>query len=304
MYADESFKQYTKIKNWLVLARALITLLFLFVMAFSFSQQLSSFITSIIGSTIIVVVVYVTILYGVYFLIMLPLSYYEQVVLVKKFEIASPQIRSWFDSLIKKELRIYGVFLIVVQGIYFFIEAHPSVWWVWEAVIWIIIYLVFDQIYPLFIMPLLYEHDKLRDERLLQRIDVSASKTKLRIKDVYVFDFLSRGQRYVMTAGIGRKTLIIDKRLLEYSDEEFDVAVLGEFAKNYFFHPFKLKIINCFLIIIIFSVTGVLFRPACRVFGIKLIFDLATLPVIAGLVLCTVILILPFYNFLCRKFQR
>lgn len=283
MQDEVKARLYQQRKNALFLLNLGSTLLFLFIMAYSFSLPLRTMINRLSGNSVIVITLYFFFFYLFYFVFTFGLKYYEGFVLERKFGLSRQNFKSWFRQLIKKETPIFCVLLVVVQVVYFFLETSVQQWWLSMAIICILINGLGGDTFRRYIAMLFFRYTPVQDPDLCQRLIDLARKADVKIANVYVIH-QPHNKADVALAGMGSMyKLMLTDEVITYSKEEIEVIFAQEIASCRYKQLWKLLAIQIVGWLGGFYAINILFEPASKIFGFNLLFDVATLPVILGL---------------------
>ncbi|MBU2063325.1 MAG: hypothetical protein KKF93_02915 [Candidatus Omnitrophica bacterium] len=302
----EMNNSYLRIKNRVLLAQGAVLFLYLFIMAYSFSLPLGEFIYQLSRNSVIAVSLYLFVLYVFYFLISFGLNFYGEFLQAKKFQIKDEEFGEWAKDLLRRQGIIFIALLFVVQVTYFFLETQPKTWWLLNAAFWIVIIIFKNEIFPFYILPLILRYAPLSDENLKSKIIALAQKAGVTIQDVCrIKPGFHLRTPIVMFSGVNpNRKMLLDDIFCDYTQEEVGIAVLQELARNYYQHRWKLAGCRALFTLLVFAGAGVMFKPAARFFGFKLIFDIGAFPVLALLFLCGAGIFIVIFNDLSRRFTR
>lgn len=174
---------------------------------------------------------------GVYYLIGLPLAYYEGYVLPHLYGISNQTLRGWISDQVKGIL-VGGVFgLILLEVIYFVLRVSPNLWWLWAAGILLFFSVILANLAPVLLMPIFYKFVPLGEEHehLAQRLIRLAEKARTKVRGVYKFD-MSRRTKAANAAltGLGntRRIILGDTLLNQFSDDEIETVLAHELGHH------------------------------------------------------------------------
>ncbi len=274
------FNSYSKIKNLFFVLNGVFTLLFFFIMSYSFSRSLRELVNRFTGNTIIVITIYFLLFYFFYFLFIFALRYFEGFVLENRMNHKKQKFRKWLRGLINKEIITFVFLLIGVQVVYFFLETKLDTWWVSMAVLSIFA-LNAGQLLSEWLVPYYSRHKDLDDRQLQARLNKLAERAGMEFSRILVYKD-SRAKAVVF--GVKRsRTLLLSNILLDYAVEEIDVLVAMEIAKLRNGYVWKKVLMEATGMFVAYFIIGFAFAPICEKFGFEFIFDVETLPVLLGL---------------------
>lgn len=181
----------------------------------------------------LLVLLFAAIFGGVYYLLDLPLSYYDGFVLPHRFGLSTETLKGWIVDEIKG-LAIGGVLGgIVLEVIYAVLRAAPDTWWLWASGILLLFSVVLSNLAPVLLMPLFNKFVPLGDEHaeLAARLTQLAERAGVRVRGVFKFD-MSRRTKAANAAltGIGntRRIILGDTLLDEFTPDEIETVMAHE----------------------------------------------------------------------------
>ncbi|MCG2712845.1 MAG: M48 family metalloprotease [Candidatus Omnitrophica bacterium] len=270
---------YSKMKNLLFILNIAFTLVFLFVMSYSFSRLLREAITYFTGNTIIVITIYFLLFYLLYFLFIFVLKYIEGFVLENRIKQRKQKFQSWLRRLINKEIITFSFLLVGVQVIYFFLETSVNAWWVPMAVLSIIALNAWELL-PNWVIPYYSRHKDLDNRQLQERLLGLTQRAGIRFSRILVYE--DSRAKAVIFGFKNSMRLILSNAVLDYAFEEIEVLVAMEIAKLHKGYIWKKALIEAMGMFVTFFLVSFAFFPACEKFGMEFIFDVETLPVLLG----------------------
>jgi STE24 endopeptidase len=304
---NEKIKRYSRIKYTL----AIIDIVFLMVILAIF--QLSGLavwlrveVSGHFSNQILLISVYCFILFLLYSVINFPLGFYRSYKLEHRFGLSRENFLHWFGDQIKEFIVGFIIFIILVEGLLYFLRYHPDNWWWISGLFWILFSLVLARVFPSLIIPLFFKYTRVGDENLRQRILTLASRMGLRILDVYQIDFSKKTTKAnAALVGLGRskRVILTDTLQGKFSPDEIEVILAHEFAHTKLKHIIKMLILNAVIIMVTFYI---FFKSAGMIFSQ---FDL-NLADIAGLsiwIFCFTFLqicLTPLLNWISRNMER
>jgi STE24 endopeptidase len=174
---------------------------------------------------------------GIYYLLGLPLSFYEGYVLPHRYQLSNQTLRGWIDDQVKG-LLLGGVLGgIVLEVIYAILRGYPESWWLWVAGFMLLFNLLIEALAPVVLFPIFYKFTPLGEEHadLVERLLRLAERARTHVKGVYQFD-MSRRTKAANAAltGIGKTRRIIlgDTLLHEFTADEVETVLAHELAHH------------------------------------------------------------------------
>lgn len=227
-------KQYARINRRLMVLDLFVSGIFLLIwLVFGWSATLKAWLTRFTTNDWLLVLLYVVVIGGIFFLINLPLSFYQGFTLPHRFDLSTQKLSSWITDQIKG-LVVGGVFgLLVLEIIYAILRAFPVLWWLWAAVVLLIFNVILANIAPTLIMPLFNKFVPLGDEHaeLAVRLMSLAQRSGTFVRGVFKFDMSKRTkQANAGLTGLGntRRIIIGDTLLNEFTPGEIETIMAHE----------------------------------------------------------------------------
>ncbi|MFH1062986.1 MAG: M48 family metalloprotease [Candidatus Omnitrophota bacterium] len=250
-------------------------MLFLFIMAFSFSRPLRNIVSLFTGNSIIIITLYFFLFYAFYFIFSFPLKYYQGLVYIR-----ANNFIDWFQTLFKKEVRAFSVLFFVIQVIYFFLETDVLWWWLPVAFLCIISRYSLE-LAPKYLAPLFLQSTALDSSEFKQRLIELVGRANIKVTNVF---FLAQAKAEVVILGYGPvRKLMLSEKIRDYAPEEIEIIVAREAANHYYGHIRSKLIIEALVMLLVFLIVNIAFKPVAGYFGFEFIFDIETLPVLIGL---------------------
>jgi STE24 endopeptidase len=172
-----------------------------------------------------------------YFLLGLPLSYYEGFVLPHRYDLSTQNLQGWIlDQL--KGILVGGLLGgLVLEIIYAVLRIAPDTWWLWAAAILLVFNVILANLAPVLLMPLFFKFEPLGEEyaELKERLIRLAEDAGAHVRGVYKFD-MSRRTKAANAAltGLGntRRIILGDTLLDEFSNEEIETVLAHELGHH------------------------------------------------------------------------
>lgn len=227
-------KQYSRINRRLMLVdlgiSAVYMLLWLF---FGWSETLKQWLLRLTTNDWLLLLLYVVVLGGIFFIINLPLSFYQGFTLPHRFDLSTQNIKGWIIDQLKGIL-LSGVFgVLVLEIIYAVLRAAPDLWWLWAALILLVFNVILSNLAPVILMPLFNKFVPLEGENadLANRLMELAKRSGTYVRGVFKFDMSRRTkQANAGLTGLGntRRIVIGDTLLNEFTPDEIETVMAHE----------------------------------------------------------------------------
>ena len=176
---------------------------------------------------------FVLIFGGIYFVLNLPLSYYEGFVLPHRFGQSTQSLKDWIVDQLKGMAVGGPLGLILLELLYFALRATGNLWWLWAAGGLLVFNVLLSNLAPILIMPIFNKFVPLGDEHqeLADRLMKLAERANTKVKGVFKFD-MSRRTKSANAAltGIGntRRIVLGDTLINEFTSDEIETVLAHE----------------------------------------------------------------------------
>lgn len=175
-------------------------------------------------------------------LVTLPLGYYGEYLIEKRFGLSNQTPRSWFVFQLKSWLVGAILLGIVLGGLYGLLWYAGEAWsvWVWAGLI--LLTVVLAKIFPLLILPLFYAAKPLDSPSLTERLRRLAEGAGLTITGIFDLQ-LSKDTRKAnaMLTGLGstRRVYLSDTLLGAFNEDQIGVVFAHELGHHIHGHIWK-----------------------------------------------------------------
>ncbi len=180
---------------------------------------------------------YLLVFGAVYYLVDLPLSYYEGFVLPHRYQQSTETVQGWITDQVKS-LLLGGILGgIILEVIYLVLRLAPDTWWLWAALILLLFSVVLANLAPVLLMPVFYKFEPLGEEYadLTARLVRLAEQAGTRVRGVFKFD-MSRRTKSANAAltGLGgtRRIILGDTLLAEFTPDEIETVLAHELGHH------------------------------------------------------------------------
>ncbi|MFZ2603116.1 MAG: M48 family metallopeptidase [Candidatus Omnitrophota bacterium] len=301
-------RKYSNIKYILALVDLALLLAILFCFQYSgFSKIIALNVKKVCAQSIFIIPAYLLAAYIAYYLLNFPVNFYQSFVLEHKFCLTKQKFAHWLMDQAKSSMIFYIIIIIFFEAFYFILKISPHFWWLIVSLLWIFFNLILARIAPVIIIPLFFKYKKLSDETLRQRILNLASKTKVKILDVFEIDFSKKtlkANAAFVGWGKSRRVILADTLKDKYSYDEIEVILAHEFAHYKLKHLIKLIFLNSTATILalyfIYRTSGFVLN----LFGYQALSDIAALPLILIYFVIFGIILDPLSNYISRCMER
>ena len=300
-------KRYSRIRHNLALFEIGFTLIFLLIIQFSgLSHRFASFASFFSSKQIIIIAIYAVCFSVVYNLFIFWLDYFGGFRLEHKFGLSRQGLPSWLKDYLKKILIGGLIYLVVIEVLYLLLRNFPDTWWIWAAVFYLFLSLFIAKVFPVFIIPLFYKLEKLKDENLKSCLFNLAKKARIKILDIYRLGLGAKTKKAnAALTGIGasKRILLSDTLLSNYSSEEIEATLAHELAHYKYRHFWKLILVNLVTTVLAFLLTYIIFNLFIINILKVAIHNISAFPMLFFLYTSFTILITPLHNIISRYFE-
>ena len=172
-----------------------------------------------------------------YYVINLPLSFYEGFMLPHHYEMSNQTLGGWISDQVKG-LLVGGILGgLLLEVIYVVLRAYPNTWWLWAAGILLLFSVILANLAPILLMPIFYKFVPLGEEYedLKARLVNLAERANTHVRGVYKFD-MSRRTKAANAAltGLGntRRIILGDTLLNEFTNDEIETVLAHELGHH------------------------------------------------------------------------
>ncbi|MBN1526335.1 MAG: M48 family metallopeptidase [Candidatus Omnitrophica bacterium] len=304
---SDKVKRYTRIKHTV----AIIDIVFMIVLLVLFQiSGLSSGLRSLIARSFnnqpLLILIYSFVLINGYFVINIPLSFYNSYVVEHRFGLSNQSAKAWFSDYFKAGFLSVALFIILIEAFAYFLRSYPADWWWMCSVFWVILSVIIARLFPVIVIPLFYKYKRIENEEMRRRILDLSAKMGIKVLDIFQIDMSSKTEKAnAGLVGLGRTKRVVLGDTLEgkFSPEEIEVILAHEFAHFRLRHLVKIIVLNAALIFLVFYI---FFRFGHIVFdplGVRMS-DIAGLPLWILLFTVWQIALTPMLNWISRGMER
>lgn len=214
-------------------------------------------------------------------LVSLPLSFFDDWVVEKRFGLSNLTPFHWFRRYLLQELLAFVLNLFLLTAFLLLIR-WSGVWWVaFASIACFLLSAVLGSLVPVLIMPLFYRVEKLNDDSLTARFQELTRSADFKLTGIYRLGLsVETSKANAMLAGLGatRRALLGDTLLENFSQDEIVAVFAHELGHHAHRHILKLMIGMLFVCVGIFGISDLALRLWLNG-SIACAPDYATLPV-------------------------
>jgi STE24 endopeptidase len=242
-------------------------------------------------------------------LVLFPMTVYEGFSREHKYGLATQTFGPWLGDQAKSlgvGLVLGGLAIIVLYGV---LRRTPKTWWLWGSLTAIVLLVVGQLIFPVYIAPLFNKYKKVENPDIREPILSLARGNGIPAKDVYEFDASRQTTRVSANVSgfLGTMRISLNDNLLKRSSLPEIEAVMGHEMGHYVMHHvYKGIVMFGVLTVVGFAFVRwafdrvVLEKPN---WGIQGIGDVAGLPLLALLISVYFFVLTPVTNTITRTME-
>lgn len=204
---------------------------------FGWSVEVRDYLLKLTDNPWLVVFGFAVVFAGIYFLISLPLLFYDGYVLPHRYGLSRQTLRGWILDQVKAGLLAATLALFLVETIYALLRTAPDTWWLWIGLVLFVFTILLSSLAPVLFLPIFYKFKPLGEEHqdLVARLMSLAERAQTRVEGVYQFDMSSKSSTAnAALTGLGKTRRIIlgDTLLDDYDPEEIETILAHELAHH------------------------------------------------------------------------
>jgi len=224
--------------------------------------------------------------FGVIFMVVdIPMSYYTDYVLPRRFDLSTQALREWIIDQLKAAAISLPIGLMLLEAIYALLRAAPLNWWLWGSLIMLFFTVVMSILAPVVLMPVFNKFVPLADEHalLVERLMALAKKAGTKVEGVYKFD-MSRRTKAANAAltGLGKTRRIIlgDTLLDNFSSDEIESVLAHEMGHQVHMDIPISILLNTISTLVMFFLASTALTWGVEKLGLYGISDVAAMPLL------------------------
>ena len=235
---QETAKTYARIKRRMLLVDLLVGGIYLLIWLLSgASAGLRDVLLRLTGQQGVLVLLFAAVFGGIYYLINLPLAYYNEFILPHRFELSNQTLKGWIKDQVLSALVAGTLGLVVIEVIYLVLRAFPHTWWLWAAGFMLLFNVLLANLAPVMIAPLFYKFVPLSDEHaeLAERLVKLSKKAGARVRGVFKMDMSRRtkaANAALMGIGSTRRIVLGDTLIQEFTPDEIETVLAHELGHH------------------------------------------------------------------------
>jgi STE24 endopeptidase len=304
----ERAQRYSAIRYSLSIAETgyLVVLILIF-LGSGLSKNLALKLFGLSGNYLLATPLYILAVSIAYYLLNFPLNFYRSYLLERRFSLSTQKIKDWVRDELKQGAISYVIALILISVYFYSLRHFIHSWWFICSLLWIIFSLALIRLTPVLLIPLFFKYRELSDANLKGRIIGLAKKMQVEILDCLEIDFSKKtlkGNAGLVGWGKTRRVILADTLKDRYSNDEIEVILAHEFAHHKDKHLLKLLLLNSLFIILTFFIIYQTSDPLLRVFSLRSLWDISSLPLLLLYFLVLGLITQPLENYISRRFEE
>jgi len=301
-------KQYSKLKVGISIIQFIMIIAFFLVMLFSkASVLLADAVKSRFENFYLQVGLYLIIFGCIYYLIFLPLNFYEGFLLEHKFHLSNQTLAGWAIRSFKKLLISLPILLLAAEALYLALRYCGDYWWLPVTAAWLFMTVVLSKIAPILIIPLLYKCRPLADNELKEKLLELGKRCGVIIKDVFEIKLSKETKKANAAAagfGKGRRILLGDTLMKDYTADEIEAVFAHELGHVRLLHTWKILGFGTIVSAACFYLTSLLFGRSVNILGFENIYNIAAFPLLLLFLLLVGFALVPIQNGYSRHLEK
>src|SRR4051812_11604066 len=237
----------------------------------------------------------------------LPLAFYSEFVLERRYGLSREPLRRWLLDQLKSFVLTLVLGIPAVLLVYFFIRRSPDAWWLPAGATFGLLMVVLANLAPVLLLPLFYSVKPLDREALRVRLVALAERAGARVLGAYEWGLgekTSKANAALTGVGRTRRILVSDTMLAEYSDDEIEIVLAHELAHHVHGDIWKGLIFEAALILAGFYAAARILDATVPLLGLRGPHDLAGLPVLVLAAGAVSLVMLPAAHAMSRAYER
>lgn len=231
-------KQYSRLQRHLMIVELVFSLIYILAwLIFGWSTDLKTLLIKQINNEWLLVAVFGAIFGGLFYLLTLPLAYFEGFILPHRYDLSKQKVNGWIADQVKMLFIGCIVGGLSLEMIYAFLRVSPDLWWIGAGIILLIFNVILANLAPVILFPVFYKFVPLQNdyEELCNRLIKLAQKAGAHVQGVFKFDISRR--TIIANAGLTglgntRRIILSDTLLNEFAPDEVEIVLAHELGHH------------------------------------------------------------------------
>lgn len=255
----------------------------------------------------LVILAYFALLYTVFSVITLPLSYIGGFVIEHRYGFSRQTTVTWFLDWVKSYAVSFVLGAIIFQFIYGITYASPRLWWLWLSLAMIVFNVILANLFPVLIVPLFYKTTPIENENLLDRIKALCDKARIRVRGIYSINLSSKSTKAnaaVVGLGNTKRILLGDTFVADYTENEIMSVLAHEITHYQEHHIWWLVLWQSVITVILFFIFHLVYPLLYGFAGYEHLYDVAAFPLFVLIFTAISLVLNPIGAGISRHFER
>ncbi len=187
------------------------------------------------ASGMAVVALYVVIVAVLHEAVALPLAFYRNFVLERRYGLSTESAATWAGDHAKAVAISSAIGLAGAEFVYLALRVSPEWWWAISAAGFMFAVIALATVAPIVLLPLFYRFTPLEREALRSRLAALSARAGVPVLGVYEWglgDKTRRANAALVGAGRTRRILVSNTLLAHYTDDEIEVILAHEIGHH------------------------------------------------------------------------
>jgi STE24 endopeptidase len=232
-------------------------------------------------------------------IIMIPLTYYQDFILPRRYGLSNQKLGAWLADRAKASALGILLGLVIVIITYWLLDRFSDVWWLWAGILLLLLSLLLTRLTPTLLLPIFFKLEPLDNLELKKRLMNLAKRAHARAVGVFTMNLSSKGTTAnAMLAGLGntRSIILSDTLLQKYTSEEIEVILAHELGHHLHRDIPKLIAVQAVTFLLAFYVADLALRASLVPLDFQGIADVAAFPLLILSLGAFGLIVTPFIN--------
>jgi STE24 endopeptidase len=216
-------------------------------------------------------------------IILMPLAYYQDFILPRRFGLSHQKFGAWLADRAKASTLSFVLGLAVIVLVYWLLDRFPGTWWLWTAIFLFALSLLFTRLTPTLLLPMFFKLEPLTDKALKRRLVRLSKRASAQVSNVSTMNLSSKGTTAnAMLTGWGktRSIILTDTLLQKYSSDEIEVILAHELGHHLHKDIPKLIALQAAMILLGLYLSNAVLKASIIPLGFQGVSDVAALPLL------------------------
>ena len=196
----------------------------------------------------------------------------------------------------------------MAELLYFTIRESPQHWWLYTWGIFMVLFLVLEQVAPLILFPIFYKFEPLDNEDLKQRLVRLSERAGTKVRGIYKWNLSEKSKKAnAALTGLGatRRIILADTLLDHYSSDEIEAVLAHELGHHVHKHILKSIVVQAGITLFGFWAANYVLHLAIEQWGMfDTLSDFSNLPLLVLVSTVLSLLLMPAMNAYSRFNER